>query len=281
MLMGSTVSEGPLTGSDVSEQQTDVHELLTMTWPQVEAYLQHSRGVILPMGSVEQHGSAGLLGTDAICAQAIGRRAAETAQAILAPTISLGMAQFNLGFPGTLSLRPSTLQALLIDYISSLALMGFTHIYVLNGHGGNVAPARCAFAEKYAARSFGRETGAPLYCRLVNWWDPPAVSRLRRELYGDAEGYHATPSEVAITMACHPGRVRPEDFPQGTALHRESAVIQHGGDPYFDAKDHRARYPDGRVGSNPSLANAADGEQLLAIAGKAIAEDYLEFVASK
>jgi creatinine amidohydrolase len=65
------------------------------------------------------------------------------------------------------------------------------------------------------------------------------------------------------------------------ARHRDSAVIQHGGDPYFDAKDHRARYPDGRVGSNPSLANATDGEQLLAVAGKAIAEDYLNFVTSK
>jgi creatinine amidohydrolase len=262
------------------KQQAYVLELLTMTWPQVEAYLQHSRGVILPLGSVEQHGSAGLLGTDAICAEAIARLAVRTAHAILAPTVSLGMAQFNLGFPGTLSLRPSTLQALLLDYINSLELMGFTHIYVLNGHGGNVAPARCAFAEKYAARSFGRESGGPLYCRLVNWWDPPAVNRLRRELYGDAEGYHATPSEVAITMACHPGRVRSEDFPRETARHGESAVIQHGGDPYFDAKDHRARYPNGRVGSKPSLASEADGQQLLAVAGKAVAEDYLNFVAS-
>jgi creatinine amidohydrolase len=267
-----------LTQSDLAVRQA--LELTTMTWPQVEAYLQHSRGVILPMGSVEQHGSAGLLGTDSICAEAVARRAAQTAQAILAPTVSLGMAQFNLGFPGTLSLRPSTLQALLIDYISSLELIGFTHIYVLNGHGGNVAPARCAFAEKYAARSFGRDTGGPLYCRLVNWWDPPAVNRLRRELYADAEGYHATPSEIAITMACHPGRVRAEHFPANTAQHRESAVIQHGGDPYFDAKDHRARYPDGRVASNPSLANEADGQKLLAVAGNAIAEDYLKFVTS-
>ncbi len=153
-----------------------------MTWPQVEAYLEPfarsdpaarvCRATWLRRVAGHRYDLCG------------GYRAPaqrQTAQAILAPSVSLGMAQFNLGFPGTLSLRPSTLQALLIDYISSLELMGFTHIYVLNGHGGNVAPARCAFAEKYAARSFGRETGGPLYCRLVNWWDPPAVNRLRRD----------------------------------------------------------------------------------------------------
>jgi len=266
--------------SDVPEQRSDVLELMTMTWPQVEAYLGHSRGVIVPIGSVEQHGAAGLLGTDAICAEAVARRAAGAARAILAPTVSLGMAQFNLGFPGTLSLRPSTLTAVIFDYIASLEIIGFTHIYVVNGHGGNVGPTRSAFAEKYAARSFGRELGGPLFCRLVNWWDPPAVNRLRRELYGDSEGFHATPSEVAITMACHPGRVEPGGFPHDTASRGESAVIAHGGDPYFDARDHRARYPDGRVGSNPSLASEADGRRLLSVAGDAIAEDYLAFAAA-
>ena len=151
---------------------------------------------------------------------------------------------------------------------------------MVNGHGGNVGPTRSAFAEKYAARSFGRELGGPLFCRLVNWWDPPAVNRLRRELYGDAEGFHATPSEVAITMACHPGRVEPSGFPHDIAPRGESAVVSHGGDPYFDAKDHRARYPDGRVGSNPSLANEADGRRLLTVAGEAIAEDYQAFAAA-
>src|SRR6476661_6840987 len=89
-------SKGLMT-SDAPKQRSDVLELMTMTWPQVEACLGHSRGVIVPIGSIEQHGSAGLLGTDAICAEAVARRAAGAAQAILAPTVSLGMAQFNLG----------------------------------------------------------------------------------------------------------------------------------------------------------------------------------------
>jgi creatinine amidohydrolase len=258
-----------------------VAELALLTWPEIEQRIAKSPGVIVPTGSIEQHGVAGLLGTDAICAEAVARRAAAVSGAIVAPTVAIGMAQFNLGFPGTLSLRPSTMVALMVDYVASLARIGFTHVYVVNGHGGNLAPIRTAFQEIYAERSFGRSAGGALYCRLVNWWDPPAVNVLRQALYGASEGFHVTPSEVAITAALHPERVVPSRFPAGVPTTPESDVMQHGGDPYFDAADHRARYPDGRVGSDPSLATAAEGERILAVAGEAIAEDYARFVASR
>jgi creatinine amidohydrolase len=256
-------------------------ELALLTWPEIEQRIAAAPGIIVPTGSIEQHGVAGLLGTDAICAEAIARRAAVVADAIVGPTVAIGMAQFNLGFPGTLSLRPSTMVALMVDYVASLARIGFTHVYVVNGHGGNVAPIRTAFQEIYAERSFGRSAGGPLYCRLVNWWDPPAVGALRRALYAESEGFHVTPSEVAITAALYPDRVVPSRFPAGVPTTPESAVMQHGGDPYFDAADHRARYPDGRVGSDPSLATAQEGERILDVAGSAIAEDYAVFLAAR
>jgi creatinine amidohydrolase len=254
-------------------------DLLLATWPQVEAYLTRSRTIIVPLGSVEQHGPAGLIGTDSLCARAVAEGLAAAADALVGPAIPFGVAPFNLGFPGTISARATTLMALLEDYVLSLARQGFERFYFLNGHGGNIGPIRAACLDLQARQSLLPEGGArPLRFRLRSWWEYPAVDALRRDWYGAREGMHATPSEVAITQALHPDHARPHDLPPPESLSGEF-LRDHAGDNHLDAEAHRRRFPDGRVGSDSSLATPAQGRQLLTTAVMDAVADYRAFLA--
>src|SRR5215475_12385511 len=167
------------------------------TWPEVGAYLKTNIGIIIPIGSTEQHGPNGLVGTDAICAEVVARGVGEAAGALVAPTIAIGMAQHHLGFAGSITLRPRTLIAVLQDIVESLVKHGFERFYFINGHGGNIATMAAAFSEIYAARSLAPAGSTPaIKCRLKNWWQNREVAEIVKELYGEAEGSHATPSEV-------------------------------------------------------------------------------------
>jgi creatinine amidohydrolase len=190
-------------------------QLHLQTWPEVEAYLQKSRGIIMPIGSTEQHGPVGLIGTDAICAEIVARGVGEMAGALVGPTIGVGMAQHHMAFAGSVTLRPSTLIAVLRDMVE-LAVHGFERFYFINGHGGNIATISAAFSEIYAGRSMAPAGGvAPIKCRLRNWWQAEGVMPLAKELYGDSEGSHATPSEVAVTRDPQRGRGDPVRPPGG------------------------------------------------------------------
>lgn len=246
--------------------------LSEMTWPEVEACLRESAGVLLPTGSTEQHGPIGLIGTDAICAEAVALGVAEAAGApgaIVAPTLALAPAQFNLGFPGTISLRAQTFAAVVYDVLTSLARQGFTRIYIVNGHGANLAPIRSALHDVL------QDVGEGFEVRLRSWWDYPEADALRKELYGDWEGMHATPSEVAITQALGRRVAGAEEPPERLS---DGYLRDHAGDLHGAAAEHRRRFPDGRVGSHSALATPEHGADLLAAAVRGATADYLDFL---
>ncbi|MFM7363939.1 MAG: creatininase family protein [Cuspidothrix sp.] len=239
------------------------------TWPEVETYLQQSQGIILPIGSTEQHGPTGLIGTDAICAESISKSVGEATQAMVAPTINVGMALHHTAFPGTISLRPSTLILVIKDHLTCLVKAGFTKFYFINGHGGNIATLKAAFSETYAHLADLQIPNSPkVQCQIANWFMGSSVYKLAKELYGEQEGSHATPSEVAVTQYVYPESIKK------AYLNPEVA----GGHKIYSAVDFRLRYSDGRMGSNPDLATPEHGKQFYDLAVEELSKGYLEFL---
>lgn len=239
------------------------------TWLEVEAYLERTQGIILPIGSTEQHGPTGLIGTDAICAEAIARGVGEVTGALVSPTINVGMALHHTRFPGTISLQPTTLIQVIRDYLTSLSRSGFTKFFFINGHGGNVATLKAAFSESYAhLTDLNIPKAEQVQCRVCNWFTCASVYKLAKELYGDREGAHATPTEVAVTQYVYPDAIKDAPLTASVAT----------GHLIYGAEDFRRRYPDGRMGSNPALATPEHGEQFYELAVKEISNCYLEFL---
>ena len=249
--------------------------LSEITSSQAENYFRRSGIVLVPTGSTEQHGPEGLIGTDAICASVIADAAAERAGWLVGPSLDLGVAPFNMAFAGTITIRPSVLTMLAVDYLRSLARHGATHVLFLNGHGGNIAPLRAAIHEVQTEHAFSGTTEPMFACRVRSWWELPGCNALRQEYFGDREGMHGTPSELSIVMAARPETCQRMATATGEVLSAEF-LRNHGGDAHADAIRHRADFPDGLVGSDPGLARAELGERLI----EAAAEDLIHEIES-
>jgi creatinine amidohydrolase/Fe(II)-dependent formamide hydrolase-like protein len=239
------------------------------SWPEIEARLQRSKTIVIPIGSNEQHGPTGLLGTDFLCPEIIAHAAEKRSDLLVGPTFNIGMAQHHLGFPGTISLRPTTFMAVIRDWTNSLVGHGFDRLYFLNGHGGNVASIEAAFSEIYAEASFARRP-AGFAMKLRNWWELPGVMGLCSQLFPTGHGGHATPSEIAVTQYAYPDHIKTADYaPQ---------IAPNG--PIREAADFRARYPDGRMGSDPAQASPDKGRQIVEKAVDGLISEVESFASS-
>lgn len=248
-------------------------QLHLSTWPEVETYLQTSKGIIFPIGSTEQHGPTGLIGTDAICAETIAQGVGTETGAMIGPTINVGMALHHTAFPGSISLRPSTLIALVQDYVKPLVRHGFERFFFINGHGGNIATLKAAFAETYGLLAdLHFPNAAQVRCQVGNWFMCRSVYSLAKSLYDGQEGSHATPSEVALTQFAYPDHIKQVPL---------SPPIAPSGYPIYSAADFRSHYPDGRMGSNPDLATPDHGRQFYEAAVKELSSDYLKFLTAE
>ena len=111
-----------------------------LTWMDIAEYLEKDDLVIIPIGSTEQHGPSGPMGVDTYAAMAIAEDAAKEAGVLVTPPLWYGDSPHHLNFPGTISLLPETLIAVVKDIVRSLERNGFGKFVIVNGHkGANLA----------------------------------------------------------------------------------------------------------------------------------------------
>jgi creatinine amidohydrolase len=109
-----------------------------LNWFDIEAYLKQDDRLILVLGSCEQHAYLSLL-TDVKIPLALADAASEASGVAIAPPLNFGSSPYFLAYPGTLSLRLTTLIDIVEDLVRSTYQQGFRRILFLNGHGGNDA----------------------------------------------------------------------------------------------------------------------------------------------
>lgn len=177
-------------------------KLATLTWPEVQA-LSRDIVVVIPTGSLEQHGPHLPLFTDTLLATAVSvaveSRLAD--QVLLTPALWLGASSHHLGFAGSLSNSFEGYEQALIQVVKSLHRHGFWKFYVLNGHGGNTS------SNDVALRKLKEEfpsllVGASGYFQFVQ-------ELTAATLEGPIKGIrHACEAEVSLMLHLHPELVR-------------------------------------------------------------------------
>ena len=143
-----------------------------LNWFDVEEYLKREDRLILVLGACEQHGFLSLL-TDVKIPVALADAASQKTGALVAPPLNFGCSPYFLAYPGTFSLRTSTLLDVVEDLVRSAYRQGFRRILVLNGHGGN---------EAGRARLYEVTNDFPdLHLAWYAWWSAHSVEEVARK----------------------------------------------------------------------------------------------------
>ena len=184
-----------------------------LTWVDIKEKIEKGyKTVVFGVGSTEQHGPSLPEKTDALQADQFANiLALELGNALQAPTISVGYSEYHLNFPGTISLRKSTLSSIIEDYIDSLAKHGFKNIIIFISHGGNEEPVNTILPkmrEKYPDK------------KIIYYYTQeiaPAIKEIgqKYKLTLGEIGSHAGDMEASIMLYFAPDLVKKDRLVEG------------------------------------------------------------------
>jgi creatinine amidohydrolase len=161
--------------------------------------------VILPLGSLESHGPHLPFATDALTAYLLAREvAAKLPKTVVLPPVNYGMSEYYKEFPFTVSLRPETETAIISDIMESVYREGIRHVFIMNGHDGNIPSIEIAARQAKVAHPDLKIVG------LEAWWNTllPLLPAGFFEVW-DGLG-HGGEGELSMGLALFPELCQPE-----------------------------------------------------------------------
>jgi creatinine amidohydrolase len=247
-----------------------------LTWPEVRD-ASKDRVVVIPVGTLEDHGPHLPLSTDVLIVDAVCRKAVEGVpeKAFLFPVQTHGYSPHHMDFPGTITIKGTIFLEYMLDIIRSLAHHGFKKMLLVNGHGSNSAwlenVARLAIVEIPS-----------ILCCSLNWWAIPEVAKSVSTMRGSERGgtSHACELETSLMLAIRPDLVK---------MNRAVKELSHGSGEYFPAWDffypsgparlmkHWSTMTETGVMGDPTVATLEKGEAWLAAAAKGLGGIIEEF----
>ena len=208
----------------MSQQNLLLEEL---TSPEVKQALQDGYAtVVVAVGAVEQHGPHLPLLVDAVRGDRLALEVARRlGDALVAPTIRVGCSEHHMAFPGTLSIRQQTLEALCTDYAVSLSRHGFRRVCFVPSHGGNFAPLAEMLNDLRSA--VGPDCEVDAYTDLVGFIEcwKSAVASEAPELVTRVGG-HADIAESSEMLCIRPDLVREDLAEEGYLADFDDALSE-------------------------------------------------------
>jgi len=245
-----------------------------LTWPEMRQAIARQPAVLIPFGTVEDHGPHLPINTDNVIVEAICLEAARRApdDVLVMPLVAYGLDEHHMDFPGTISVSIPTLLAYVTDVATSVARHGFTHLLIVNGHGSNASIA------DLAARQVVLETG--IICSAMSpnaAIDPtlaePAFSHMRRSAPGGVA--HAGEYETAMMLHLRPDLVEMDQAVREVGqLELEYFNWDHNRPSVLAWQDWWSRMSQSGVCGDPTVATAEFGKALF----ETTVENFVRFV---
>ncbi|HUT80182.1 MAG TPA: creatininase family protein [Candidatus Bathyarchaeia archaeon] len=186
----------------------------SMTWFDIKKYLDDGyKTLVVAVGSIEQHGPHLPLITDTIIGEnLVTEITKKLGKALQGPTIRLGCSNHHMCFPGTISLNPETLKAIIFDYVSCMNQHGFQNIIFIPSHGGNfkvLEEAITTLQNKYPS------TKIIGFTDLYKYIDVTMQFSYDEGIKKEDAGAHAGETETSLMLYLYDEFVKKERFVPG------------------------------------------------------------------